>query len=149
MEVMEKLIEASQAGVKVEMVIRGICCLCPGIEGYTDNIRIKSIVGRYLEHSRIFIFGTGDDRRIFMGSGDLLNRNTRRRVEVFAEVKSDADNQNSWEMLPDGSYYRATDEHKEPLDSHTYLHEYFERPLELPPKKASLRERLFGHFHKK
>ena len=163
MEVMEKLIEASQAGVKVEMVIRGICCLCPGIEGYTDNIRIKSIVGRYLEHSRIFIFGTGDDRRIFMGSGDLLNRNTRRRVEVFAEVKSAAarqdilhlveairmDNQNSWEMLPDGSYYRATDEHKEPLDSHTYLHEYFERPLELPPKKASLRERLFGHFHKK
>ena len=163
MEVMEKLIEASQAGVKVEMVIRGICCLCPGIEGYTDNIRIKSIVGRYLEHSRIFIFGTGDDRRIFMGSGDLLNRNTRRRVEVFAEVKSDAarqdilhlveairmDNQNSWEMLPDGSYYRATDEHKEPLDSHTYLHEYFERPLELPPKKATLRERLFGHFHKK
>ena len=163
MEVMEKLIEASQAGVKVEMVIRGICCLCPGIEGYTDNIRIKSIVGRYLEHSRIFIFGIGDDRRIFMGSGDLLNRNTRRRVEVFAEVKSDAarqdilhlveairmDNQNSWEMLPDGSYYRATDEHKEPLDSHTYLHEYFERPLELPPKKASLRERLFGHFHKK
>ena len=163
MEVMEKLIEASQAGVKVEMVIRGICCLCPGIEGYTDNIRIKSIVGRYLEHSRIFIFGTGDNRRIFMGSGDLLNRNTRRRVEVFAEVKSDAarqdilhlveairmDNQNSWEMLPDGSYYRATDEHKEPLDSHTYLHEYFERPLELPPKKASLRERLFGHFHKK
>ena len=163
MEVMEKLIEASQAGVKVEMVIRGICCLCPGIEGYTDNIRIKSIVGRYLEHSRIFIFGTGDDRRIFMGSGDLLNRNTRRRVEVFADVKSAAarqdilhlveairmDNQNSWEMLPDGSYYRATDEHKEPLDSHTYLHEYFERPLELPPKKASLRERLFGHFHKK
>ena len=59
------------------------------------------------------------------------------------------DNQNSWEMLPDGSYYRATNEHKEPLDSHTYLHEYFERPLELPPKKASLRERLFGHFHKK
>ena len=85
MEIMEKLIEASQAGVKIEMVIRGICCLCPGVEGYSDNIRIKSIVGRYLEHSRIFIFGADEDtQRIFMGSGDLLNRNTRRRVEAVS-----------------------------------------------------------------
>ena len=162
MEIMEKLIEASQAGVKVEMVIRGICCLCPGITGYTDNIRIKSIVGRYLEHSRIFIFGTGEQQRIFMGSGDLLNRNPRRRVEVFAEVRSgdprrdilhlvDAirmDNQNSWEMLCDGSYVKDNSDHTEPLDSHTYLHRYFEKPFELPPAKLSLKERLFGRFHK-
>lgn len=164
MEIMEKLIEASQAGVKIEMVIRGICCLCSGVEGYSDNIRIKSIVGRYLEHSRIFIFGaTEDTQRIFMGSGDLLNRNTRRRVEVFTEVKSadarrdikrlvDAirmDNQNSWQMLADGSYLKDTSDHAEPLDSHKYLHEYFEKPLELPAKKHSLRERLFEHFHHK
>ena len=164
MEIMEKLIEASQAGVKIEMVIRGICCLCPGVEGYSDNIRIKSIVGRYLEHSRIFIFGADEDtQRIFMGSGDLLNRNTRRRVEVFTEVKSadarrdikrlvDAirmDNQNSWQMLADGSYLKDTSDHAEPLDSHKYLHEYFEKPLELPAKKHSLRERLFEHFHHK
>lgn len=164
MEIMEKLIEASQAGVKIEMVIRGICCLCPGVEGYSDNIRIKSIVGRYLEHSRIFIFGADEDtQRIFMGSGDLLNRNTRRRVEVFTEVKSadarrdikrlvDAirmDNQNSWQMLADGSYLKDTSDHAEPLDSHKYLHEYFEKPLELPVKKHSLRERLFEHFHHK
>lgn len=162
MEIMEKLIEASQAGVKVEMVIRGICCLCPGIPGYTDNIRIKSIVGRYLEHSRIFIFGIGEQQRIFMGSGDLLNRNTRRRVEVFAEVRDgdprreilhlvDAirmDNQNSWEMLSDGSYVKDNSDHAEPLDSHTYLHHYFEKPFELPPAKLSLKERLFGRFHK-
>ena len=162
MEIMEKLIEASQAGVQVEMVIRGICCLCPGIPGYTDNIRIKSIVGRYLEHSRIFIFGTGEQQRIFMGSGDLLNRNTRRRVEVFAEVRDgdprreilhlvDAirmDNQNSWEMLSDGSYVKDNSDHAEPLDSHTYLHHYFEKPFELPPAKLSLKERLFGRFHK-
>lgn len=152
MEIMEKLIEASRAGVKIEMVIRGICCLCPGVEGYSDNIRIKSIVGRYLEHSRIFIFGADEDtQRIFMGSGDLLNRNTRRRVEVFTEVKSadarrdikrlvDAirmDNQNSWQMLADGSYLKDTSDHAEPLDSHKYLHEYFEKPLELPAKKHS------------
>lgn len=164
MEIMEKLIEASQAGVKIEMVIRGICCLCPGVEGYSDNIRIKSIVGRYLEHSRIFIFGADEDtQRIFMGSGDLLNRNTRRRVEVFTEVKSadarrdikrlvDAirmDNQNSWQMLADGSYLKDTSDHSEPLDSHKYLHEYFEKPLELPAKKHSLRERLFEHFRHK
>lgn len=164
MEIMEKLIEASQAGVKIEMVIRGICCLCPGVEGYSDNIRIKSIVGRYLEHSRIFIFGADEDtQHIFMGSGDLLNRNTRRRVEVFTEVKSadarrdikrlvDAirmDNQNSWQMLADGSYLKDTSDHAEPLDSHKYLHEYFEKPLELPAKKHSLRERLFEHFHHK
>lgn len=162
MEIMEKLIEASQAGVKVEMVIRGICCLCPGVPGYTDNIRIKSIVGRYLEHSRIFIFGTGEQQRIFMGSGDLLNRNTRRRVEVFAEVRDgdprreilhlvDAirmDNQNAWEMLSDGSYVKDNSDHAEPLDSHTYLHHYFEKPFELPPTKLSLKERLFGRFHK-
>ena len=164
MEIMEKLIEASQAGVKIEMVIRGICCLCPGVEGYSENIRIKSIVGRYLEHSRIFIFGADEDtQRIFIGSGDLLNRNTRRRVEVFAEVKSaqarrdlkhlvDAirmDNQNSWEMLADGSYLKDSSEHKEPLDSHMYLHEYFEKPLELPVHKRSLMEKLFGHFSHK
>lgn len=163
MDVMEKLIEASQAGVQVEMVVRGICCLCPGISGYTENIHIKSIVGRYLEHSRIFIFGADPDtQRIFIGSGDLLNRNTRRRVEVFAEIKSaDArrdirhlveaismDNQNSWQMLSDGSYLKDNSDHVQPLDSHTYLHEYFEKPLELPPTKLTLREKLLGIFQK-
>ena len=164
MDVMEKLIEASQAGVQVEMVVRGICCLCPGISGYTENIHIKSIVGRYLEHSRIFIFGADPDtQRIFIGSGDLLNRNTRRRVEVFAEIKSagarqdirhlvDAilmDNQNSWQMLSDGSYLKDNSDHVQPLDSHAYLHQYFEKPLELSSVKPTLREKLFGRFRKK
>lgn len=164
MDVMEKLIEASQAGVQVDMVVRGICCLCPGISGYTENIHIKSIVGRYLEHSRIFIFGADPDtQRIFIGSGDLLNRNTRRRVEVFAEIKSagarqdirhlvDAilmDNQNSWQMLSDGSYLKDTSDHVQPLDSHAYLHQYFEKPLELSSVKPTLREKLFGRFRKK
>ena len=85
-DVMQKLIECSQAGVQVELFIRGICCLRPGIEAMTDNIVVESVVGRWLEHSRIYKFGTGKDERLFIGSGDLLNRNLERRVEAFVEV---------------------------------------------------------------
>ena len=119
-DVMNKLIECSKAGVKVELFIRGICCLKPNLAGFTDNITVKSIVGRYLEHSRIYIFGTGTEKTIFVGSGDLLNRNTERRVEAFIQVKSPkiekdvleimdafrADVDNSWIMQPDGSYLK-------------------------------------------
>ena len=84
--VMDKLAEASQAGVKIEMVVRGICCLNPGVPGYTENIRIVSIVGRYLEHSRIYVFGTPDRRRVYISSADLMTRNTKHRVEVAAPL---------------------------------------------------------------
>ncbi len=84
--VMDKLCEASQAGVRIELVVRGICCLKPGVKGYTDNIRIVSIVGRYLEHSRIYLFGTPVRRRIFISSADFMTRNTIHRVEVGAPV---------------------------------------------------------------
>lgn len=147
MEIMQKLIEASQAGVVINMCVRGICCICPHVPGYTDNITIHSIVGRYLEHSRLFVFGKAARERIYMGSGDLLNRNTRRRVEVFTEIKKEntkndihkmieviwLDNCNSWEMLSDGSYQRVTNQLQETLDSHTYLHQYFSVPLAPPP----------------
>ncbi len=85
--VMNKLIEASQVGVKVFLIIRGIACLLTGIEGYTENITIKSIIGQYLEHSRIMRFGSKERATYYLGSGDLLNRNTQRRVEVFVEVR--------------------------------------------------------------
>ena len=85
-EVMEKLIECSQAGVKVELFIRGICSLRPGVPGMTDNITVRGVIGRWLEHSRIYSFGEGEDQRLFIGSGDLLNRNLERRVEAFIEA---------------------------------------------------------------
>lgn len=80
------MIEASRAGVKIDMCVRGICCLIPGIAGWTENIRIVSIVGRFLEHSRIYWFGKGEDEKIFIGSADFMTRNMVRRVEVGVPV---------------------------------------------------------------
>ncbi len=81
-----KVSEASMAGVKIDLIVRGICCLLPGKAGYTDNVRVTSIVGRYLEHARIFSFGTGADQKIYIGSADMMTRNTEKRVEVAAPV---------------------------------------------------------------
>lgn len=82
----DKLIEASQAGVKIELIVRGICCLKPGVKGYTENITIISIVGRFLEHSRIYRFGTGEAEKIYIASADFMTRNTTRRVEVAVPI---------------------------------------------------------------
>ena len=84
--IIEKLVEASQAGVKIEMIVRGICCLIPGIKGYTENITVVSIVGRFLEHSRIYRFGMGDREKVYIASADFMTRNTVRRVEVAAPI---------------------------------------------------------------
>jgi polyphosphate kinase len=89
-EVIVKLIKASKSGVKVRMIIRGICCLLPHIQGWTENISDISIVGRFLEHSRIFCFGTGADRRIYISSADLMTRNTQRRVEIACPIRDPA-----------------------------------------------------------
>lgn len=85
-KIIDKLIEASQAGVKIDMVIRGICCLIPGVKGKTENIQVRSIVGRFLEHSRIYIFGTQEREKVYIASADFMTRNTLRRVEVVAPV---------------------------------------------------------------
>ena len=137
LDVMEKLIECSQAGVKIELFIRGICCLRPGIEGMTDNITVTSVVGRWLEHSRIYSFGEGEDQRMFIGSGDLLSRNLEHRVEAFIEVVTPEtrvqinevlnalrrDREKSRRMLPDGSYVR--EKGGEGTGSQEALYRYF------------------------
>ena len=158
-EVMEKLIECSQAGVKIELFIRGICSLRPGVTGLTENITVKGVIGRWLEHSRIYSFGEGKDQRLFIGSGDLLNRNLERRVEAFVEaVTPDTreqlneilealrnDREKSWRMLPDGTYVR--EEGGEGTSSQEALYRYFStrkvsltEPEPEPPKKPEVPE---------
>ncbi len=156
-EIMEKLIECSQAGVRVELFIRGICCLRPGIPGKTENITVQSVVGRWLEHSRIYSFGEGADERMFIGSGDLLNRNLERRVEAFVEIRTPEtrdqiheilnalreDREKSRTMQPDGSYIREPD--GAGTSSQERLYQYFSRrrvslqdetPAAVPQKAA-------------
>lgn len=150
MVVIEKLVEASQAGVKIDLVVRGICCIIPQVEGYTDNITVRSIVGRFLEHSRIFIFGKdGKEQKIYIGSADYMSRNTIRRVEVAAPVEDERlkkriremfsvlmhDNVKARIMQNDGTYIRAErSENEEELNSQEYF--YDEAYKKLADKKA-------------
>lgn len=135
-KIIDKLIEASNAGVKIEMVIRGICCLIPGIAGATENIHVRSIVGRYLEHSRIYIFGTREREKIYISSADFMTRNTEKRVEIAAPVKSPElrqrirdmfdillrDNVKARILMPNGVYRkRQIPEGDEKLNSQEYF----------------------------
>lgn len=150
MVIINKLTEASQAGVKIDLIVRGICCVIPGVEGYTENITVRSIVGRFLEHSRIFIFGkTGKEQKIYIGSADYMSRNTIRRVEVAAPVEDERlkkrirdmftvlmkDNVKARVMNSDGTYVHAErKDGEEPLNSQEYL--YAEAYKRLEDKKA-------------
>jgi polyphosphate kinase len=119
-QIIELLYEASQAGVKIDLIVRSICCLRPGVEGVSENIRVVSLVGRFLEHARIFAFSHGDDEQIYLGSADLMQRNLDRRVETAFPLRERhhrervrrlldlqlADNANGWELGPDGTFER-------------------------------------------
>ena len=132
----QKVSEASNAGVKVDLIVRGICCILPGVKGYTENLRVTSIVGRYLEHPGIFLFGTGADQKIYIGSADMMTRNTEKRVEVACPVYDEtirkqlthmlkimlADNVKARELKSDGKYYM-----KEKGTSKVNSQEYFMR----------------------
>lgn len=134
---MDKLIEASQAGVKIEMVVRGICCLRGGVPGCTENIHVVSIVGRFLEHSRIYIFGDGEEARYYIASADWMTRNTLRRVEVATPILDEVlkaridgifdvcwnDNVQARDQQPDGSYTRRFPGGSKPLSAQNWLYD--------------------------
>ena len=129
-QMIDRLYEAGKCGVKISMIVRGICCLLPGIPGETDNIRIVSIVGRFLEHSRIYCFGEGEERKMYISSADLMTRNTDRRVEIATPVLDKSieeriyrmltvllsDNIKARVFLPDGGY-KKTEQVGEGIDS--------------------------------
>ncbi|WP_281725960.1 polyphosphate kinase 1 [Lachnoclostridium phocaeense] len=155
-----KVAEASRAGVKVDLIVRGICCILPGVPGYTDNLTVSSIVGRYLEHPRIFCFGTGADQKIYIGSADMMTRNTEKRVEVACPVLDDAvrrqisyymdvmlaDNVKARVLQSDGTYK------KKPITEHRvnsqerFMKEavHAARSAGASQKKKGLRERIAG-----
>lgn len=134
-KIIDKLIEASQAGVQIDLIVRGICCLVPGVAGMTENIRVISIVGRFLEHSRIYIFGKKEREKVYIASADFMTRNTIHRVEVAAPVY-DADmkarikemfsvmlrdNKQARLLGPDGNYVRISND-EEPINSQEYFY---------------------------
>ena len=137
----QALFRASQAGVKIDMIVRGVCCLRPGIPGVSDKITVRSIVGRFLEHSRIYYFLNGGEEEAYIGSGDLMERNLDRRVEVITPLNDAAikrhlrdvvleallsDTHRAWELQTDGSYLRVRPaEGVDPLNAQQFLLEWY------------------------
>lgn len=148
--IIDRLIEAAQAGVKIDLIVRGICCLLPGVPGVTENIRVISIVGRFLEHSRIYIFGSAERQKVYIASADFMTRNTLRRVEVAAPVLDPdlrcrlikmfrimlRDNRQARELRSTGEYVRVRDQN-DPLDSQEYFYQeaYEQASAEQPASK--------------
>ena len=157
-EIMDKLMEASQAGVQIRMILRGICCLRPGIAARTENINVTSIVGRYLEHARIYCFGRGREAQVYIASADLMTRNLVRRVEIACpiydpEVKSQLlrilntqleDNVKASSLLPDGSYYRKRNSQSERSSQEVFMARSIHRTPQPPPERPKGLHRLFG-----
>ncbi len=157
-EIMTALKEASCAGVKIQLVVRGICCLRPGVSELTENIKITNIVGRFLEHSRIYLFGKGEEEKIYLSSADFMTRNTEKRVEVACPIVDKVtrtkvwriidlctgDNVKSRTLMSNGDYIQL-DRNAEPLDSQDYLinNDISEAP---PPVKQTFGSKLKTFF---
>ncbi|MGH2614238.1 MAG: hypothetical protein ACRDJC_03280, partial [Thermomicrobiales bacterium] len=149
------LYKASQAGVKIDLIVRGACCLRPGVPGWSDNIRVVSVVGRFLEHSRIYSFGNGGQDEVYLGSADLMERNLDHRVEVVfpvedgdwsAEIRNEIlpaylrDTVNAWELEADGSYKRIEEPAGEaPFDVHAWLMRRYRVPPDWAVSGARVR----------
>lgn len=167
MDFIRKVSEASQAGVKIDLIVRGICCILPGIQGRTENLSVTSIVGRYLEHPRVFVFGTGDDAKVYIGSADMMTRNTEKRVEVACPIFDPkirkklmhdlnvmlADNVKARKMLSDGTYRKKMQGDRSVNAQETFMKEALNarRPAAVVHKKEkeSLLGKIFGIFRRK
>ena len=167
MDFIRKTAQASQAGVKVQLIVRGICCILPGIPGKTDYLHVSSIVGRFLEHPRVFVFGSGSDAKVYIGSADMMTRNTENRVEVACPIYDEtirrrlihdlkvmlSDNVKAREMTSDGTYRKKNTGEKAVNAQETFMKEAINarRPSPYVRKKErnSLLNRLFGLFGRK
>lgn len=148
------LYDASNAGVKINLIIRGICCLVPGLEGMSENIEVRSIVGKLLEHSRIFYFYNNGDEKIFMSSADWMPRNLDRRVELIFPIEDSANKQRIRNILniylndtektrilsKNGSYYRVDKRGKEPLNAQEFLYDYLKKKIEISKEFTHITE---------
>ena len=155
-----KIAEASKAGVKIDLIVRGICCILPEVEGYTDNLKVTSIVGRYLEHARIFSFGTGTEQKLYIGSADMMTRNTEKRVEVACPVYDKdvrdalnhmldimlSDNVKARRMLSNGCYIPKTKEGEEINTQEIFMQEAIEKKVEVAKPKESLFAKLLARL---
>ena len=161
-----KISEASTKGVRIDLIVRGICCILPGVRGRTENLRVTSIVGRYLEHPRVFVFGSGAGAKVYIGSADMMTRNTENRVEVACPIFDEkikrrlirdldimlADNVKAREMLPDGTYRKKGK--GEPVNAQeTFMKEAVSARSRVTPadekEKRSLLKRIVGFFRRK